>query len=210
MLFPNLSIRVLVSAIAIPIILLLSYLGDLFFLVFVCAIIVLGLIEFFSLTKIELLSSNGILSLIFVLLTANLFYSLTTKHFIFYLFLFVAVVSIAELFKTENKSIYNLSVTIFGAVLIGLFYSTLIGIREFYLQFSNEDYYKGGYIIITIFSTIWICDSAAYFGGLSLGKHRLLERISPKKSWEGAIFGFVFSIISVVIAKLVLLDFLSW
>ncbi|MCX8011479.1 MAG: phosphatidate cytidylyltransferase, partial [Ignavibacteria bacterium] len=80
----------------------------------------------------------------------------------------------------------------------------------FYLQFSNEDYYKGGYIIITIFSTIWICDSAAYFGGISLGKHRLLERISPKKSWEGAIFGLVFSIISVVIAKLVLLDFLSW
>ena len=36
---------------------------------------------------------------------------------------------------------------------------------------------------------IWIYDSAAYLFGVSFGRHRLFERISPKKSWEGAIGG---------------------
>jgi phosphatidate cytidylyltransferase len=36
----------------------------------------------------------------------------------------------------------------------------------------------------------------AYIVGMTLGKHKMFERISPKKSWEGAIGGFVFSIVA--------------
>ncbi|HHE54472.1 MAG TPA: phosphatidate cytidylyltransferase, partial [Caldithrix abyssi] len=38
---------------------------------------------------------------------------------------------------------------------------------------------------------IWICDTFAYFLGKQFGKHRLFERVSPKKSWEGAVAGLV-------------------
>jgi phosphatidate cytidylyltransferase len=38
---------------------------------------------------------------------------------------------------------------------------------------------------------IWAYDSGAYLVGISIGKHRLLERVSPKKSWEGAIGGWL-------------------
>ena len=84
----------------------------------------------------------------------------------------------------------------------------MIGIREF---FPNIDdlYSRGGYLIISVFASIWICDSAAFFGGTALGKHKLFPRVSPKKSWEGAIFGFVFSIIAMYLAKVLVLDFLS-
>ncbi|MFZ1281640.1 MAG: phosphatidate cytidylyltransferase, partial [Ignavibacteriaceae bacterium] len=67
----------------------------------------------------------------------------------------------------------------------------------------------GGYLIISIFASIWICDSAAFFGGTALGKHKLFHRVSPKKSWEGAIFGFVFAILAMILAKNLVLDFLS-
>lgn len=40
----------------------------------------------------------------------------------------------------------------------------------------------------------WITDSMAYFGGKFLGKHKLFERISPKKTWEGTIIGALFCI----------------
>jgi len=45
-------------------------------------------------------------------------------------------------------------------------------------------------------ATPWICDTAAYFGGRFFGKHKFAPSISPKKTWEGAISGVIFSMIS--------------
>ncbi len=50
-------------------------------------------------------------------------------------------------------------------------------------------------LIMAIFILIWISDTMAYLVGCKFGKHKLFERISPKKSWEGAIGGFAFTII---------------
>jgi len=47
---------------------------------------------------------------------------------------------------------------------------------------------------LVIMSTLWACDSAAYFVGRFLGKHKLSPQISPKKTWEGAIGGTLFAI----------------
>ena len=43
---------------------------------------------------------------------------------------------------------------------------------------------------------IWVHDSGAYLVGVSIGRHRLFERISPKKSWEGAIGGTLTAILA--------------
>lgn len=40
----------------------------------------------------------------------------------------------------------------------------------------------------------WVCDSAAFFVGSAMGKHRLAPQISPNKSWEGAIAGLIASV----------------
>jgi phosphatidate cytidylyltransferase len=65
-------------------------------------------------------------------------------------------------------------------------------------------------LIVSIFASIWICDSAAFFGGTALGKHKLFPRVSPNKSWEGAVFGLLFAVIAMVISKVIILGFLSW
>lgn len=49
-------------------------------------------------------------------------------------------------------------------------------------------------VILAIFLFLWINDTGAYLVGSTFGKHRLFERISPKKSWEGFIGGFVFNL----------------
>ena len=51
------------------------------------------------------------------------------------------------------------------------------------------------YILLGYFFLIWASDSGAYIVGSLIGKNKLFERISPKKTWEGAISGFVFSVI---------------
>jgi len=58
------------------------------------------------------------------------------------------------------------------------------------------------WIALALLST-WICDSGAYLVGVSLGRHRLWPRISPKKSWEGAIAGWISGVVlTAVIAAL--------
>jgi len=47
---------------------------------------------------------------------------------------------------------------------------------------------------LVVMTTMWACDSAAYFAGRFWGKHKFSPQISPKKTWEGAIGGTLFSI----------------
>ncbi len=55
---------------------------------------------------------------------------------------------------------------------------------------SDKVTYSPG-IIIGFFLLLWTYDTAAYLTGISFGRHRLLERISPKKSWEGFAGGVI-------------------
>ena len=50
------------------------------------------------------------------------------------------------------------------------------------------------HIVLALCLMIWINDTGAFLVGSTLGKHRLFERISPKKSWEGVFGGLVFNL----------------
>ncbi|MDE6577896.1 MAG: phosphatidate cytidylyltransferase [Muribaculaceae bacterium] len=52
----------------------------------------------------------------------------------------------------------------------------------------------GTHLILAVFCMIWINDTGAFVVGSLLGKHRLFERVSPKKSWEGFFGGLAFNL----------------
>jgi len=52
----------------------------------------------------------------------------------------------------------------------------------------------GGSGLIILFAVVWLGDSAAYFGGKFLGRHKLHPRVSPKKTVEGSLFGLAGSV----------------
>ena len=54
---------------------------------------------------------------------------------------------------------------------------------------------EGKYLIIMLFCLIWINDIFAYLTGMAIGKHKLFERISPKKTIEGSLGGLVMTAI---------------
>ncbi len=137
----------------------------------------------------------------------------------------VALLSIRELFRNDGSAILNLSTTLFGVMYVALFFGTWIGIRE---MFTSVDppvahhflmrgldtgeraiYAFGGATVISVFAMIWICDSAAFHVGRSIGKHKLFPRVSPNKSWEGAIAGFLGAIAAAVAARYLVLGYLS-
>lgn len=112
------------------------------------------------------------------------------------LFLVLLVILIVELFKGKENSLANAAVGIFGVMYVSLF-SSLVLIREIPVHIGI-DYRIGGFLVILIFSTIWLCDTAAYLYGAKFGKHTLFKRVSPKKTWEGTIAGLFIGIAAAV------------
>lgn len=52
----------------------------------------------------------------------------------------------------------------------------------------------GAWWILSAFLMVWLCDTAAYFVGARWGRHKMSPYVSPKKSWEGAVAGFLTSV----------------
>ncbi len=72
--------------------------------------------------------------------------------------------------------------------LLGIFYVT-IPLSFLYRIRIIEKY--GIYVFILLFVCSWIADTFAYFTGVTLGRHKLVPNLSPKKSVEGAVGGVV-------------------
>ena len=143
------------------------------------------------------------------------------------LLVFVPLILLVEIVRGKGSPIFNFGSTLGGVLYVSLPLGTLVGIRELFgekflpgrfLSFVGADsgelahdlvYRWGGYLAITIFASIWICDTVAQFVGLKFGKHKLSPRVSPNKTWEGAVGGFVAAILAALLARFLLLPFLS-
>jgi phosphatidate cytidylyltransferase len=199
--------RIIVAIVAIPVILIATYLGGYYFLSFVTIISLFSFYEFSLLAKNKGARTNLLFGEIIILLfLVNQFKSFIDATTLIILSLLSLLTF--ELFRNKGSAILNLGVTFLGIFYIGIFSASLIALREFY-TIVGDFYYYGSYLVISVFISTWIGDSAAYYGGTALGKHKLFPRVSPNKSWEGAIFGFIFSVLTLILAWFAVLDFLS-
>ena len=203
----NTAVRIIVSIIAIPIIVAACIYGGIPFMIFVLGIALISFWEFTQLAKNKNVSANYILgALTIFIIVINVYFKFA--EFSALLIVSSIIILIYELFRNRNSAILNLGGTFLGILYIGLFSSTILIIREFFAD-SEMLYPEGGYLIISIMVSIWVCDSAAFFLGSAFGKHKLFPRVSPNKSWEGAIAGFIFAIITMIAAKATVLDILT-
>lgn len=107
----------------------------------------------------------------------------------------VAIKCLNLLFSTNTNSIslVNKYTYLIGYIIIPFIIITKIPLG------------KHGYnpkILISIFILIWTNDTFAYIVGKSIGKHKLLEKISPKKTIEGFLGGMVFAVLAgILISK---------
>jgi len=110
--------------------------------------------------------------------------------YVIYLF----VLFISELYLKRQNPIHSLAYSLLGQMYIALPFALAN-----YLVFAYE---PGSYryvYVLALLVFIWVNDTFAYLTGMTFGKHRLFERISPKKSWEGFIGGALVSIASSLI-----------
>jgi phosphatidate cytidylyltransferase len=77
----------------------------------------------------------------------------------------------------------------------GLLLATVVGLRRFGVEW-----------VILAFVVTWANDTFAYFAGHAFGKHKMYERISPKKTWEGFAGGAFGSIAGALVTRWLLPD----
>lgn len=204
----NLTSRIIVSLFGIPLILIVSIVGRVPFLIFTLAVALISFFEFANMISKRKFFPNvfiGSVSIIIILL--NSYYAFT--DIIILLFFIIPILLLSELFRNRESAIANIGASLIGIFYIGLFSSALVYVREFYKE-TFFLYDQGGYLIISIFAAIWICDSAAFFIGSAIGKHKVITRISPHKSWEGAIAGYIFAVLTIIAAKEIILNRISF
>lgn len=148
------------------------------------------------------------------------------QAFLWIALLFGMTAPLVELFRNRGSALRNLGLTFLGTYYIALFLASAAGIREIFtvaefpvgpvfgtaelnaVQLSSMNVWGAG-TVIAMLAAIWICDTAAYFGGRAMGRHKLFPRVSPNKTWEGAIWGFAGAVLTMVAAKFLLLEYLS-
>jgi len=172
----------------------------------------IGLKEFARLTK----SSNNIsdkvtaeyyifgMLIYFIIALSGLGYIDVRFSAIIFVILFIQIA--IELYRKDPQW-KNISTLITGYIYVAVPFGLM-----------NSLFYTGAIdawqpdILIGMFVLIWTSDVFAYLTGSMFGKHKLMERISPKKTWEGSVGGLVFALIAAYVLSIYItqLSLIEW
>lgn len=199
----NLKARVFVAVIVGPLLLGLTYLGDLFFFALALGITLLSMYELNLLLKARDSKTPVWLDMgLTTIVLLNFKFGFTPAEHI--LFGVVSIRVLYEMFRNEGSALLNTGGSLLSIMYLGLSGGAIVLLRE---QFIDQT--KGGLFLIALLLTVWTGDTVAYFIGSAFGKHRLFERVSPKKSWEGFWAGLIGSMVIMVVFAYTMLPWLK-
>ena len=131
------------------------------------------------------------------------YYVWSYRQCLLLLLMFIPIVAIfiAELYSKSEHPMRNIAITLSGIIYIALPFSlmNLLVFPASAIADMSHSYNYDYRMLLTFFIILWTNDVGAYCVGSTLGrsgKHKLFERISPKKSWEGFVGGIVLSMIA--------------
>ena len=116
---------------------------------------------------------------------------------LFFIIVLIALFLVEFTRRDNHNAVVLIALTLFGIFYVGWFFTFLIKIR-----FLEDGHKLVAYLLLVTKAG----DIGAYLVGSRFGRHGLIPRISPKKSVEGAIGGFLFSILFALISR----SFLGW
>ncbi len=168
------------------------YFGSLPFFFIIMGIVLLGTREFYSLARAtgypcfsSLGTAGSALLVLSVFLNGLSFGSVTdnqtTSAILGLILILIVTRSLTK--GPADTSLSEWSVTLMGIFYVAWSLSHLLLIRDF--RPGGRD------ITFMLFTIIWVEDSAAYMIGTRWGRHKIAESISPNKSWEGTLAGWV-------------------
>jgi phosphatidate cytidylyltransferase len=172
--------RVLTAIVGIPVLLFLIHWGGLTYASFIVAVTALSLYEYGLILRLGGHPAQRVVVLVAgagLAACQALNFPLGAA-----VTLILSVIMLREM-ASSHRSLERGALTLLGAFLLGWMPAHLTLIRDL------RPY--GEMLTLMLFVSVWIMDTAAYAAGHAIGKRKLAPELSPKKTWEGAIAGFL-------------------
>ena len=195
----NLIVRTLSGAVLLGVVLAAAFLGKYAYGAVLLFILSMGMDEFYTIVKkggIEPQKNAG--QVLGVGLFAGAFEIFKRMYdgveipaglfmFVGAIVLFLLFVPfLLEIFRAKENPLRNIAATLMGVIYVALPMSLMLFIP---LLLSGGVWRAEAFLFYLFI--VWGNDVFAYLVGVSIGKHRMCERISPKKSWEGFVGGII-------------------
>lgn len=182
--------RLAVILLGVPCLYLITLRGGIFFLLLVDLIIFLGLREFYLLMRAKGYEPFEALGY-FCALAVSWYAWRQGVAVPLILTVSLLLILIRELFRPViSRSLGHMGVTVLGIMYVGWLGSHLVMLREL-PRAAGADPAMGARLVFLAALLTWATDTAAYLFGVAFGRHKLLPRVSPNKSVEGAVGGLL-------------------
>lgn len=168
------------------------FLGPIVFTAFFSVVGIGALYEFYGIVKSEDIKPNVALGILAAAVLATLS-GLHCLGFIPFVKVwgfvpFIALLFIAALYKKSRLPFHDIGYSLLGITYACVPFLFFVGLG--FIKGSYNPYIPLGFLIM-----LWANDTGAYLSGRSFGKHKLFERISPNKTWEGFIGGVLLAVV---------------
>ena len=188
------SSRTLINLLGIPSLLAIIIAGDSFYQLPIFSIFI-GIVLYLGIKEIPVLikGSNGqpflpLLLIFMTILQIDRHPSITWNIPVYNLLIGLTLTAMTtEIFRKKQTPLLNITALVFAFIWLGVMLGSLSTLRNIPSI--------GFPITLTLFLSVWICDTAAFGFGMRFGKRKILPKVSPKKTWVGCFSGLISSVI---------------
>ena len=203
----NLLVRAASGVVLLGVVLGAAFVGPLGYSALLLLITGVGVWEFYALARakgVEPQRGLGLVGSLGLTLTGASILCVNYLDYYYEVFILlgIAIAALAimftfvvEVFRNRQTPIHNIATTIMGMVYVGLPMAVMAIIPMFLdnnLDFKCPEW--NPWVFLCYLFLVWGNDVFAYLVGISIGKHKMCERLSPKKSWEGFFGGVIGSL----------------
>lgn len=204
----QLPARLLTAAFGVPAAIICSLVGGIPFLLAINLVLGVGLFEFYRMMEAKGIRPFKTVGVIAGLVVSWYVYFEGGFYASLFLTLVLIAIMVLELLRRDGElAVFHISTTIFGIFYVAWLGSHIILLRQLGENLTGED--LGGMFVILAFALAWGTDTGAYFVGHAIGRRKLLPRVSPDKTLEGALGGVLVCLIAAFIAKVTFAPFLA-
>jgi phosphatidate cytidylyltransferase len=195
---PTLKYRILTAVFGIPLIIFLLLMKGWYVQIPATLLTLIGVYEFqkaFQLAGFKPIVGMGYLMTI-ALMATYIFSSQFSVPLV--MLLIVLFYVLLAYHVVSSHSIVDVFITVFSVVYVAIPFILILSLSK-----------RQDYLLWLVFAIAFLSDSFAYFAGKAFGKRKLIEKVSPNKTIEGALGGIVGSLLGTIVFKYWLMPELS-